>query len=319
MASRTSLTPADVAEVYDILLDRAPESEASAEGHLGVHADRKSLFRTFLASPEFSRGLGTTAVVHALQDAFLNPRRVDHAVDDAVLVAMFDRIRQQWAALGESEPHWSVLSSEAYRADNMDPAAMEEFWTSGAREAALIDRFEATTGRRASHGTCLELGCGVGRVTRYLADRFDHVIGVDISPGNLALCREATVEQGNVETVQVRGIEDFEQLPGYDFLFSVIVLQHNPPPVQKAMLRALFAKVRPGGGVLFQIPTDLDGYAFDAETYLSSAPREMEMHGLPRPVVLDEMRRAGLDIVDVVADPFLSAFGSYTFYGVKPV
>lgn len=314
-----TLTAADVIEAYTVLLNRTPESDAVIDMHLNAHTDRKSLFHSFVTSAEFARGLGKASTAHALFEAFDRPpNRVDHDVDAPVLQTMFDRIRTQWAKLGEQEPYFSVLSLDAYRSENLDQQSIETFWKSGERHAAIVDDFALNTGRPGNRGTCLELGCGLGRVTRHLAARFDRVIGVDISPGNLRLCRHSTADLPNVETLQVAGIEDFHDLPEFDFLFSTMVLQHNPPPVQKAILRILFSKIRPGGAALFQIPTDMAGYGFLSAGYLDAPITDMEMHGLPRSVVLAEMRLAGLDIVDVAADPFISELGSYTFYGVRP-
>jgi SAM-dependent methyltransferase len=45
----------------------------------------------------------------------------------------------------------------------------------------------------------VDLGCGNGRQSRYLARHFDKVIGVDIAPSAIALARKETVEEKNVE------------------------------------------------------------------------------------------------------------------------
>ncbi|MFP5287360.1 MAG: class I SAM-dependent methyltransferase [Thermoanaerobaculia bacterium] len=45
----------------------------------------------------------------------------------------------------------------------------------------------------------LDLGCGNGRQTRFLARHFRRVIGVDIAPAAVELARKETVEEKNVE------------------------------------------------------------------------------------------------------------------------
>src|ERR671930_1066202 len=52
-------------------------------------------------------------------------------------------------------------------------------------------------------GTCVEVGCGTGRMTRHLAERFDRVVAVDVSPEMLALARRVTMP--NVELALVSG------------------------------------------------------------------------------------------------------------------
>ena len=45
----------------------------------------------------------------------------------------------------------------------------------------------------------VDLGCGNGRQSRYLARYFDKVIGVDIAPSAIELARQETTEEKNVE------------------------------------------------------------------------------------------------------------------------
>lgn len=248
------------------------------------------------------------------------PADVEHEVSAGDMDRLVARITDQWTRLGETEPHYSVLTHDDFRAKNLDADMLRHFRETGRVAAAAVQAFEAREGHAGRRGVCLELGCGVGRVTRFLADQFDEVIAVDISPGNLRLCAEYMREEGvtNVTTVQAFGPATLESLPEINFFFSIIVLQHNSPPIQKAMLRTILSKIRPGGGALFQIPTDIAGYRFSVEDYLASAEPEMEMHALPKPVVLKLISDAGLIVSDVMPDSFTGVFGSTTFYAVKP-
>ena len=318
------VTEHEITEVYRSLLGRDPESERVISSHLDRQISLSEFIDIVLVSDEYSKRVreGENAVVMSVlrQSYWTLPGEIEHEVSNEAMGRLVDRIRAQWTLLGETEPHWSVLTNDEFKSDQLTEAAVDAFYKSGEDSARIIDLFEQRTGVKARHGVCLELGCGVGRITEHLAKRFDQVIGVDISPGNLKLCNErmAAVEAQNVTTRSVSGIEDFDALPEFDFFYSVIVLQHNSPPIQKAILRTLLGKVRPGGGALFQIPTEMSGYAFAVEPYLASPSPNMEVHGLPKAVVLDEIRRAGLNIVDLMPDSWTDIFGSYTFYAVKP-
>ncbi len=313
------ITKKQIIDGYRAFLGRDPETPEIIAFHKRSSRDLNRFHASLIASREFALDRGMGAVVTAFHEVFYQPfQRVDHEVAADQRARMLDRIRSQWTRLGEEEPLWSVLSHEDFRSENLNPEALAIFWESGRVWADMIDAFTART-ETAAGGVCLELGCGVGRITRHLAERFDEVIAVDISPGNLALCRTYMAEAGveNVRTVQTSGIEDFAALPRFDFFYSMIVLQHNPPPIQKAILDGLFERLNPGGGVLFQIPTSISGYAFDAETYLDSEHGDMEMHGLPRHVVLSLMQQHDIEVLDMVPDWFSGGLGSFTFYGVK--
>lgn len=313
-------TAADVVFGYKHLLGRTPENPDVIALHIERHRDPADLYRALIASDEFAANIAAESFPVTYAHLILAPpARIDHDVPSDLKRRMMDRVRAEWTRLGEVDPHWSVLSHEQYRAEAMDAAALERFYETGRQSAELVDIFAARTGRDGRRGVCMELGCGVGRITRHLADRFDSVVGVDISPGNLALCRDYLVETGhdNVETIQVSGLEDFARLPEIDYFYSLIVLQHNPPPIQVAILRRVFERLRPGGAVLFQVQATLKDYTFDAEAYLDSPEAGMEMHALPRHVVLAEMQAQDIEVVDVVPDPFASGHGSVMFYGVK--
>ena len=104
-------------------------------------------------------------------------------------------------------------------------------------------------------GTCLEVGCGPGRMTGALAERFDQVVAVDVSPAMLERAR-AAVRARNVSFVAVSG----ERLDGVedgiaDTLVCYLVLQHLPDrEVVEAYLREFARVLAPGGAAYVQVP-----------------------------------------------------------------
>jgi methylase of polypeptide subunit release factors len=309
-----------VTDAYRLLLGRDADPKGLAH-YVGLiekgEMDIDGLRLSFLASAEFAAHNGPTAALSSFESLLRQPpQEIEHEVDPETLTRLANRVREQWTALGEAEPHWSVLTDEAFRQRRLTDQALKLFYDSGSREADLLETFEARAGTRAARGVCVELGCGVGRITRYLAERFERVLAVDISPGNLALCRSYMDEQGvdNVETVQVSGLEDLADLPDHDLFFSIIVLQHNPPPIQKAMLQSILPK---SGAALFQIPASLPHYRFRAAEHLTASQVEMDMHALPQGVVLTEMKRAGLNVLGLSPDHFTCLPGSFTYFGTR--
>ncbi len=255
--------------------------------------------------------------LHAGYYAPAQPVEVD--VGPQVLVQLFQRTRAEWARLGETDPHWSVLAQDAYRRDRLDPPTEAAFYETGRSNADLLEIFEGRTAQRLRRGVCLELGCGVGRITPFLAEKFERVIGVDVSPANLELCRQRLAEHGarNVELVQLRALEDLADLPSFDLLYSMIVLQHNSPPVQRYMLNALLPKVQTGGGALFQAATNHLDYRFDAARYLQTPVGGIEMHALPQHIVFAALREAGLTVQEVAMDSWTGRYGSNTFFATR--
>ena len=306
-----------VVEGYRSLLEREPESDVIAE----THARGASSFDQFLLSLAKSDEYKNKIFMQGLRSALYSaPQSVDVAVSSEELALLMARVKREWKRLGEDDPYWSVLSEERYRSKTLSEHEISEFLASGRDSARLIDLFEARSRRTASRGTCFELGCGVGRVTCHLAKMFQRVIAADISPGNIELCRQNLAALGisNVDFLLIDELSDYRSLPQFDFMFSVIVLQHNPPPVQKFILDCVFSKIRAGGGCLFQSPSELPSYSFNVTNYLATDDELIEMHALPMSFVLDALKEHHLQTVQVSPDSWTGSAGSFTYFAIKP-
>jgi SAM-dependent methyltransferase len=309
-----------VVAAYKGLLNRDPENEEVIDAQIGHFQTVQDLLRGFVASPEFkSKCLDYASIVdnqyHSKQG------NIDIIVPENVLRTLFARIAEQWSALGESEPYWSVLSDDRFRTQNIEKTKAE-FYASGGVTDQLIDIFCERTHISPPTGRCLELGCGVGRVTRYLAKRFVHVEGVDISEGNLDLAHSYLKEKrvDNVSFLLLHQIEQLSDVEDFDFFFSVIVLQHNPPPIIAHILRMVLKKLRARGKFFFQVPSNPPGYQFSTSAYLESASpvgQGFEMHALPMYAVLEIIEQSGCKIKEVMADNWSGTYGSHTYFGVK--
>jgi 2-polyprenyl-3-methyl-5-hydroxy-6-metoxy-1,4-benzoquinol methylase len=240
---------------------------------------------------------------------FHDPIEVEYRCSDDSLTLILNHIQSVWMKLGREDPHWSVVSAPNYRASNIDQA-MSQFRNSGRVEAQNLLRLLKRIDLKPPAGTALEYGCGVGRVSRCLADIFANVIGVDISANHLALANGYFREAGltNVETIKIDSVEDITKLPAFDFLYSKIVLQHNPPPIIHYVLNALCGKLNSGGMGVIQIPTYCVGYRFLLHEYLEnmSSLDAMEMHVLPQHAIFDIFRTHDCHVREVFRDHMIT-------------
>jgi SAM-dependent methyltransferase len=143
--------------------------------------------------------------------------------------------------------------------DNREPyrhADRERFWREGEKD---LDTLLGTLGlqvRPADH--VLDVGCGVGRLTRVLARRAAHVTALDVSPEMLSRAQELNPALDNVEWVlgdgdTLTGIED----ASLDAIVSHVVLQHIPSAKVQLGYVAEFGRVlKPGGWAAFGLSTD---------------------------------------------------------------
>ena len=219
---------------------------------------------------------------------------------------LFGHIQESWQHLGETDPHWSVLTLDEFRAANID-TSREKFYTTGRNDfLKIIHTLERNGIDRKRLHSCLEYGCGLGRITRWLAGEFATVLGFDISAAHLAATEEYLTQKEvrNVSLHHVRQFADIQALPQADLIYSVIVLQHNPPPLIEVILAQLLACLKPGGVAIFQVPTYRHGYSFSLERYISQMPRPkaMEIHVLPQQAVFELVASANARVLEVHED-----------------
>lgn len=101
--------------------------------------------------------------------------------------------------------------------------------------------------------TMLEVGCGVGRMTRSFARRFGHVCGLDISPEMLR--QACALHEGitNIDWLLGDGVGlSMIRSDSQDFVFSYIVLHHLPTEdLALDYICEMLRVLKPGGVFLF--------------------------------------------------------------------
>jgi SAM-dependent methyltransferase len=124
-----------------------------------------------------------------------------------------------------------------------------------ARGREELDGLFGRLGADPRGGFAVELGCGPARMTAALAERFDRVLGLDVSPVMVTRAREA-VPLASVEFRAIAG----ERLEGVadgsvDALVCYLVLQHLPSVGHVlGYLREFGRVLAPAGEAFVQLP-----------------------------------------------------------------
>lgn len=131
----------------------------------------------------------------------------------------------------------------------------EAFWRGGEQ---VIDAFERELGFRVEGALVVEIGCGVGRLTRVLAARCERVVAVDVSGEMLARARAEHPGLSNVEWVLGDGASLSAVGDGAaDGVLSHVVFQHLPDPrITLGYVAEMGRVLRPGGWAAFGVSTD---------------------------------------------------------------
>lgn len=241
-----------------------------------------------------------------IQHRFLKAPAPQVEVDVAapVLERLLARVESVWRGFGENDPFWSVLTKFKPAGAEVDRDA---FYATGRKRVEFLAAALARNGVDiAALPVCFELGAGVGRLTTWLAERFERVIAADISSAHLDVAAKelSTRAKTNVTFLRVATMAELENAPPFDVFFSIISLQHSPPPVTKRVLEILLAKLNPGGVAYFQLPTLIPEQRFAAETYAppASPQEQMETFAVPQKVLFALFDALGLKVLEVRED-----------------
>ena len=308
------ITAESVKLAYRLFLGREPESENVINSLCQNTHSVEDLRAAFLKSPEFVQGIseyiGKLQTVRQRHPFHLPRIPVETEVSNEVLASMFERIHQEWEHLGKTEPHWSVVTQpKYYQADFASHS--DEFYLSGKHAVQLfttalrrcgVDQFKLKS--------CLDLGCGVGRVTVHLADSFEKVMGVDISAAHLTIAEAYSRDKhiAGVEWQQWQSLNQIRNMSEVDAIFSLITFQHNPPPVMAWILRTVLSHLKPGGVAFIQIPTYKTGYMFEVERYMHTTPTNtMEMHFLPQYEIFKVINESNCRMLEIREDAMVGS------------
>ncbi len=164
-----------------------------------------------------------------------------------------ERVWEEWA---RADPLWAILSEPSLKGGNWD---LVEFFKSGEQNIQAVLAELAERGLTPKFGRCLDFGCGVGRLTQALANVFDRCDGVDISTTMVELARQYN-KHGDRCHYHVNLEPDLALFPdeSFDFVYSTIVLQHNPPENAARYIQEFCRLLAPGGVAAFDMTTSLN-------------------------------------------------------------
>ena len=158
---------------------------------------------------------------------------------------------RDWDDLALVDPFWAVLAADDKRGGGWEPT---EFFATGEADIEELLATAAQLGRPTRHERALDFGCGVGRLTRALARRFDEAVGIDVSERMLEHARRLNADTPNVTFAS----SDEPPPEPFDLVVANLVLQHLPSrALARVYITRLIEAARPDGLVVFQLPTQL--------------------------------------------------------------
>ncbi len=182
-------------------------------------------------------------------------------------------MRKFWNARAREDAFYFVDNRQRYKAPDL-----ERFWDADEAVDYMLGELGVELRPR---DVVLEIGCGVGRITRVLAVRSQRVLALDVSDEMLARARDLNPNITNVHWMHgdgrtLTGVGD----SSVDACISIVTLQHVPDPsITLGYVRELGRVLRPGGWGALQVSNDPEvhrpriGLVWRTKSVLGFAPR----------------------------------------------
>jgi ubiquinone/menaquinone biosynthesis C-methylase UbiE len=215
----------------------------------------------------------------------------------------FEHLKMNWESLGRDDPLWAILSDDTKKGGGWD---VGEFYSSG---VAFIDWWLQAIEKIDAvpvSGRALDFGCGAGRLTQGLSKHFEQVVGVDIAASMIEIARKHNPHDNCLYVVNDRpDLSQFET-DSFDFVITVIVLQHMQNDYAFAYLEEFLRILKPGGILFFQLPTSpkertREYYTKEGIPYEEENP-SFEVYGVEQHEVQEYIQSRGGRIVSVTAN-----------------
>jgi ubiquinone/menaquinone biosynthesis C-methylase UbiE len=155
--------------------------------------------------------------------------------------------RKFWDEKARENPYWYVSSAGPYEGRNL-----AEFWASGSKIWNDLKSASGYAPKRTD--AVVEIGCGVGRLTRAIAPEVGQVFAFDLSAEMLTIARKS-VEAANASFQQAKTPALAEIADNsIDAFVAYCVFQHLPDlEVLREYLKTAARVLKPGGTLVFSM------------------------------------------------------------------
>jgi SAM-dependent methyltransferase len=309
-----SITRDEVLWGYRMILGRDPESEEALVANMGSD-DLYHLQQRFMGSEEFllkrknylaERTASTQSVAPLVPS-----QEVEYSVTLGQLVDCVAKVRAQYAKVGPTEPHFSVVMDSPEAIDSVD-ANISQFWATGHAQAQdLLQPLEHFGLTELKNKTAVEFGCGIGRLSLGLAGKFKQLHSYDVSDSQITLAKKASVDAGvHNSQFHLSSGNPFSALEPTDFFYSKNTFEHYPPPIIHQFIRNALRSLKSDGLALFQVPTSGFDYTFSMANFLSKDNESAVRHCLPQYAIFALISEAKCELLEVKEEQGDSFAGS---------
>lgn len=178
--------------------------------------------------------------------------------------------RNQILSVNNPKKYWLEISKRKDWRDFILPRKTDkEFEEEGFIESQRLYYFCDNT------DVVIDFGCGIGRVSKYVAPRVKKLIGLDISKDFVKKARR-NVKFNNVNFYQS---DKYKKKEDADFLYCLMVMQHNDDINREKIINQIRDLLKKGGKCLIQFPKKESNYYEESDFVHKFAKVEVSKYG----------------------------------------
>jgi SAM-dependent methyltransferase len=204
-------------------------------------------------------------------------RTIESPVEDFT-----QQMKRDWNERAKEDARWFINSVRHGQTEG-------EFDESGRKDIEGLVRGELpmlVDYRDPASMRALEIGCGIGRLTKHLAGIFGEVYGADVSSEMIQQGRERLRSHRNIHLRETSG-SDFAEFPDeyFDFIFSALVFQHVPTKeIILSNIRDAYRVLKPGCIFKFSVRSVMNDelMRIQKDTWIGASLSEEEIRELAR-------------------------------------
>jgi SAM-dependent methyltransferase len=150
---------------------------------------------------------------------------------------------RQWQKWGQQNPYFGIVGIET---KEFETRWRDRFFETGKIHMdhvfEQLGRYDALP---AGNAKALDFGCGAGRLLLQIGQRFENIVGIDVSTDQLDLTRKNLPAKG---LRLITSLDDLSAEAGtFDFVNTFVVLQHIRPDQGYQIIDKLLKLLKPGG------------------------------------------------------------------------
>ncbi len=154
---------------------------------------------------------------------------------------------KDWNEIAKTAPYWGVLSHDEFR--EPDAAALERFFKTGEDDVNYSWHIFNKIFGEFCPNSALDFGCGVGRLMVAMQKRIERLVGVDVADEMRRICSDNMIAAGATNFEVLKDIPEDQK---FDWVNSVIVLQHIPAIRGYELIKKLWGPTKEGGSLSIQ-------------------------------------------------------------------